>query len=157
MDHMFDSPLSLISGGLPLTSQTAAMAYREIMIMMSDGLVELEQRPGHAGHLVVFTTKGLEWYTASLHRKHERLLREKEVLKKEPGGSAEYKVPVNKPGTKRFRDLKAGDKFQIQVGDTPHRLKFCKVNDAEEDNAISDSETPENCSFPEDQLVFSVS
>jgi hypothetical protein len=57
----------------------------------------------------------------------------------------------------RFRELKAGAKFQIVVGKGPHKLRYKKVSDAEEDNAVTDAETPEPCSFPEDQPVLPAS
>ncbi len=156
---MFESPMSMLVGGLPLTSKVAIAHYREIVIMMHEGLVTLEQRPGHDGHFLILTKKGLEWHKGVLLERQRVLQRESvhlteqaEVLKGSPPAEDTPGSAVDK--TVRFRELKAGDRFSIVVGKTPHKLKYRKVNDAEEDNAETDAETPELCSFPEDQLVI---
>lgn len=160
MEHMFESPMSLLTEGLPLTSRVAATHYREIIIMMDQGLVALEQRPGHDGHFLVLTKKGLEWNKGVLQQRQLLLTQQVEVLeRKGPPAEDTPRSTVDKAGPPgvRFRELKAGDRFSILVGKTPHKLKYRKVNDAEEDNAETDAETPELCTFPEDQLVIPAS
>lgn len=162
MEHLFESPMSLLVEGLPLTSRVAVAHYREFMIMMHEGLLTLELRPGKDGHFLTLTRKGLEWQKGVLLEKQLSLTKQVEVLEDARKGSPAEdtgKSPVHKAGPqeKRFRELKAGDRFSILVGKLPHKLKYRKVNDAEEDNAETDAETPELCTFPEDQLVIPAS
>lgn len=154
MNHLFDSPMSMLCDGLPLDHDLTIANHREFIVMMYGGLVTLELRPGQDGYFLILTKKGFEWYKDSLLRMWKKLVdpaEELEISHSTEEQSAPHETLL------RFKDLDVGRRFSIVIGKTAHKLKFRKINDAEEDNAETDSETPELCAFPEDQFVLPAS
>ncbi len=152
------SPTMLLVDGLPLNHHYVRIFYQEFMHLMHLRYVITVPRPFCREYYLEYTKEGLDWYKATF----EKLLAEKRVLEQQTATPAENTTATrainNLPnGIVRFRELKPGAKFQLIVGRGPHRLRFKKVNDAEEDNAVTDAETPEPCSFPEDQPVIPAS
>lgn len=145
MTDLFKSPADMIADGLPLDSQLVQNCQMELLLWALNGLLRREH------DLITYTEKGLEWYDSQ-----KGALPTPKVLERkaeEPPAENSTSPP---PGTKRFRDIAVGSKFKINVGRTPHKLTLRKLNDAEEDNAETDVENPELCTFPENQPVFPV-
>lgn len=158
MDRTFENPIDLLFNGLPITSKIVAMFNCEILIMMYQGLVTIEQRAGindYNQYCLVLTAAGLKYLQEKLSRHHAEVL--ELVNKNAPSENTKTPVVDIPTGMKRFREIQVGARFSILAGRGQHKLKFRKVNDTEEDNAFTDAENPEACTFPEDQLVFLVS
>jgi hypothetical protein len=159
IDNLFKSPLAHLLDGLPIASQVAEAHYQELIILALDGYIRLEQRPGLSGYYLTLTESGLRWNAERLRNQHSVLAQVSQVLEKKitPVENKSQVQPVKAaPSEKRFGELKAGDRFKILVKKLNREFGYRKVNDTEEDNSVTDTETPEPCSFPENQPVFLV-
>ncbi len=154
--YMFKSPASYLVDGLNIRSPLGAFLYKELLDLTKSGLIDIVKRDHpEAGTYAVFTESGLEWYKSNLRQCMSPGL---EVFEPDSVSPTENtKAAQVNIGTVRFRELKVGAKFQIIVGKGLHKLRYKKVSDAEEDNAVTDTETPEPCTFPEDQPVIPAS
>lgn len=131
---LLKSPMMLLAEGLPLHHPVAALHYQDLLHMMKAGMIDIVQRPGCSGHFLELTAKDEAPPVSPI---------------------VENTAPAKlQPGMVRFKDVKINGQFRIQVSGSKHKLRFKKVSDGEEDNAMTDTETPEPCSFPEDQPVF---
>lgn len=151
------SPMDIIASekGLTVRSKMAESVYPHLLILVSQGYATVNFDSGIM--TVKLTEAGFRELLQYREIQNARLSGKWEVLEKV--AKTENKVEANPPspslaGTKRFRDLSAKERFRIMAGKTVHSLYFRKLNDAEDDNAISDTETPTLASFPEDQLVY---
>lgn len=154
---LFSSPMDLLAAGLPLASPVAALYYQDLMHLLKAGRLDIVQRPGCSGYFLELTDDGMKWYRGVMTLKGMALQSDEVELEVVRPNRAENKSALKitrSAGPKLFRELKSGEKFQMIVGKGPHKLRYRKLNDAEEDNAETDTETPELCTFPEGQPVF---